>query len=948
MKTFSKLFAALLLSGFLFSSSLAQYKLDAPIPVDPSVKVGKLSNGLTYFIRRNPKPEKKVELRLAVNAGSVQENDNQRGLAHFMEHMGFNGSKHFPKNELVDFLQKTGVDFGADLNAYTSFDETVYILSLPADDANIVDKGFLVLEDWAFNNLLDKEEVEKERGVVLEESRLSKGSWERMSRQYFPKLLNGSKYAQRLPIGTDEVLKTFKYETLKKFYTDWYRPDLMAVMVVGDIDPAEAEKKIIDHFGKFKNPPAAPARPSIIPIKTRTAPEALVITDDEATNTTIQIYNYVKQATPVKTWAAYRQSIVEGLVSSLISQRLAELTQKENPPFIFANTSYSQFIRGYNSFSSFAVLGEGTVQNALDALMEETNRARRFGFLQTELERAKASLLNGAERAYNERDKSESGALIWQYVSNFLQGTAIPGAEHRYRFLQQVLPGISLKEINALASKMPGTNNAFAMIQAPSSVKSKLPNNNGLLKALVAANNKPVTAYQEKALATELLPEAPKAGQVTASTTNEKLGTTDITLSNGITITLKPTNYKNDEVLMDAWRWGGFQNGPLADKQNAKYAAMLVQQMGAGNFSPTDLRKFLAGKSVNVSPYINDHEEGIEGSSSVKDFETFLQLVNLYLTAPRKDASLFNSYVSKQKASLKFIMQDPEAYFADTVGRVAYNNNPWNDVVPRAEDFDKINLDRSFEIYKERLGNVYGMHFTFVGKLDPQTVTPLLEKYLGSLPSSPRENAFKDNGIRMIQGPRTIAVQKGKESQSFINLMFEGEADDSRESRLKLAALLEAINIRITEKLREEMSGIYGGGLYGSIEKRPYVHYKIVANIPCGPENVQKLTDSLIAIIKSVQEKGVEQKDLDKVKETWKKQYEVGLQNNGYWLSQLSNAWINRTNPENILDYEQKVNALTTDDLKEAAQRFLPLDKMVKALLFPENVKLPEEPKKAF
>lgn len=948
MKTFSKLLAALLLSGFLFSTSLAQYNLNAPIPVDPSVKVGKLSNGLTYYIRKNPKPEKKVELRLAINAGSVLENDNQRGLAHFMEHMGFNGSKHFPKNELVDFLQKTGVDFGADLNAYTSFDETVYILSLPADDPTIVDKGFLVLEDWAFNNLLDKDEVEKERGVVLEESRLSKGSWERMSRQYFPKLLNGSKYAQRLPIGTDDVLKTFKYETLKKFYTEWYRPNLMAVMVVGDIDPADAEKKIIAHFGKFTNPAGVPARPSIIPIKPRTAPEALVITDDEATNTTIQIYNYVKQATPVKTWAAYRQNIVQSLVSSLISQRLAELTQKENPPFIFANTSYSEFIRGYNSFSSFAVLGEGSVQNALDALMEETNRARKFGFLQTELDRVKASLLNGAERAYNERDKSESGTLIWQYVSNFLQGSAIPGAEHRYRFLQQVLPGISLKEINALASQMPGTNNAFAMIQAPSSVKSKLPDNSGLLKGLVAANNKPVTPYQEKALATELLPKAPTPGQVTASTTNEKLGTTDITLSNGVTITLKPTNYKNDEVLMDAWRWGGFQNGPLADKQNAKYAAMLVQQMGAGNFSPTDLRKFLAGKSVNVSPYINDHEEGIEGSSSVKDFETFLQLVNLYMTTPRKDASLFNSYVSKQKASLKFIMQDPEAYFADTVGRVAYNNNPWNDVVPRAEDFDKINLDRSFDIYKERFGNAYGMHFTFVGKLDPKTVTPLLEKYLGSLPSSPKENAFKDNGIRMIQGPRTIAVQKGKESQSFINLMFEGEADDSRESRLKLAALLEAINIRITEKLREEMSGIYGGGLYGSIEKRPYVHYKIVANIPCGPENVQKLTDSLVAIIKNVQEKGVEQKDLDKVKETWKKQYEVGLQNNGYWLSQLSNAWINRTNPENILDYEQKVSALTTDDLKEAALRFLPLDKMVKALLFPENVKMPEEPKKAF
>lgn len=948
MKTISKLLTALLLLAFLHSAVQAQYNLTAPIPVDPSVKVGKLSNGLTYYIRKNAKPEKKVELRLALNAGSVQENDNQRGLAHFMEHMGFNGSKHFPKNELVDFLQKTGVDFGADLNAYTSFDETVYILSLPAEDPNIIEKGFLVLEDWAFNNLLDKEEVEKERGVVLEESRLSKGSWERMSRQYFPKLLNGSKYAERLPIGTDEVLKNFKYETLRKFYTEWYRPNLMAVIVVGDIDPAEAEKKIIEHFGKAKNPPAAPVRPAIIPIKPRTAPEALVITDDEATNTTIQIYNYVKEATPVKTWAAYRQSIVEGLVSSLIGQRLSELTQKENPPFIYASTSYSQFIRGYNSFSSFAVLGQGSAQDALDALMQETNRARRFGFLQSEVDRAKANLLNGAERGYNERDKSESGVLVWQYVNNFLQGTAIPGAEHRYRFLQQVLPTITLQEINGVAAKMPGTNNAFAMIQAPSKMKDQLPDNSGLLKALVTANNKPVTAYQEKALAKELLPQAPTPGSVTNTATNAKLGTTDITLSNGVTITLKPTTHKNDEILMDAWRWGGFHNSTLADKENAKYAATLVKQMGAGSFSPTDLRKFLAGKTVNVSPYINDHEEGIEGSSSVKDFETFLQLLNLYLTNPRKDASLFNSYVSKQKASLQFIMQDPSAYFADTVSHVAYNNNPWSDAVPSAADFDKINLDRSFDIYKEKLGNVYGMHFTFVGKLDPQTAIPLLEKYIGSLPTTARENAFKDNGIRLVQGPRTIAVQKGKESQSFINLMFEGEADDSRETRLKLAALLEAINIRITEKLREEMSGIYGGGLYGGIEKRPYVHYKIVANIPCGPENIQKLTDSLVAIIKNIQLNGVEQKDLDKVKETWKKQYEVGVQNNSYWLNHLSNSWINRTDPENILNYEQKVSELTVQDLQDAAKKFLPLDKMVKALLYPENFKMPEEPKKAF
>src|SRR5687768_1440201 len=487
MKFCFKPLLSFVLLGFFYSVSFAQYKLTDPLPIDPNVKVGKLSNGLTYYIRKNVKPEKKLELRLAVNAGSVQENDNQRGLAHFMEHMGFNGSKNFPKNELVDFLQKTGVDFGADLNAYTSFDETVYILSLPTEEPGLVDKGFTVLEDWAFNNLLDKKEIEKERGVVLEESRLSKGSWERMSRKYFPKLLNGSKYADRLPIGKDEILKNFKYETLKSFYTNWYRPNLMAVIVVGDIDPADAEKKIIAHFGKFKNPATAPVRPAIIPMKQRTAPEALVVTDDEATSTYVQLYNYVKPAKTVKTWAAYRESIIEGLVSSLIGQRLSELTQKENPPFVFANTSFSQFIRGYNTFSSFAVIGQGTAQDAINALIAETNRARQFGFLPTELDRAKANLLNGAEKAYNEKDKSESGQIVWQYVNNFLQGTPIPGVENRYKFLQQILPTISLTEVNAVAKKMPGTNNAFALIQAPTNVKDKLPDNAGVLKALVAA-----------------------------------------------------------------------------------------------------------------------------------------------------------------------------------------------------------------------------------------------------------------------------------------------------------------------------------------------------------------------------------------------------------------------------------------------------------------------------
>jgi zinc protease len=926
---------------FFYVISFGQYNLKDPLPVDPNVKVGKLANGLTYYIRKNAKPEKRLELRLAVNAGSVLENNDQRGLAHFMEHMSFNGSKNFPKNKLVDYLQKAGVEFGADLNAYTDFDETVYILPIPTDDEAVVEKGFTVLEDWAFNNLFDKNEIEKERGVVLEESRLSKGSDERMSRQYFPRLFNGSKYAERLPIGKDEILKTFKPETLKNFYKTWYRPNLVAVIVVGDIEPAEAEKKIKAHFSKFTNPVNATARPSIIPIKQRTAPDAMVVTDDEATNTFLEIYNFVKPAKKIKTWADYRESTVEGLVSSLINRRLTELTQKPNPPFVFANTGFQPFIRGYNSFTSFAVLGEEPMRDAVDALIEETNRARQFGFLQTELDRAKASLMNAAEKSFNEKDKSESGAIVQQYVNNFLDGNPIPGVEHRYKFLQQVLSTISLQEINALAKQMPSTANAFTLVEAPTKLKDKLPNNAELLKALVAANNKPVKAYEEKAVASALLDKDPMPGKITAETKNEKLGTTDLTLSNGVTITIKPTTLKNDEIQMDTWRFGGFHNFDLADKENAQYAAQLVGQMGVKDMSPTDLTKFMAGKTVSVTPYINNNEEGIEGRSSVKDFETFLQLMYLYYTQPRKDEGLFKSFVTKEKASTQFYMQDPQAWYQDTLNKVIFNNNPWSDdPVPGPEDYDKLNLDKSFSIYNRIFGNVYGMHYTFVGNIDPEKAKPLLEKYIGSLPSSPMENKYKDNGVRLIKGLTEANLKKGKESQSVINFIFEGETEYNREEKMNLAALLEVMNIKIIEKLREEMSGIYGGGMYGTVVKRPYVHYTVTAQLPCGPENVEKLEKALTELIKDAQEKGIEQKDLDKVKETWKKQYHVNLQSNDYWLGVLSNAFIDQTNPENILDYEQRVNAITVEDLQKAAKKFLTMNNMVKAVLYPESSKI--------
>ena len=937
-----------LIALFIGVQSFCQFKLTDPVPVDPNVKIGKLSNGLTYYIRKNTKPDNKVELRLAVNAGSVLEDADQRGLAHFMEHMSFNGSKNFPKNELVDYLQKVGVQFGADLNAYTGFDETVYMLPISSDNAETLEKGFTVLEDWAGNNLFDTAEINKERGVVLEESRLSKGAQQRMMRQYFPKLFNGSKYAERLPIGSDSILKTFKPETLQRFYKQWYRPDLMAVIVVGDIDPAIAEQKIKAHFSGFKNPAAEKPRPSIIPIQARTKPEAMVITDEENTNTILQIFNFIRPSKKIKTWADYRQDLLDDMVSSLISQRLQELTQKEDPPFVYGFTGQQSFIRGYDAFISVAVLGNNTEKEAMDALMAETERARKFGFLPAEIERVKASILNGAEKAFNEKDKSQSAQLVQGYLNNFLQGTPVTGPENRYKFIRQVLPSITAAEINAAAKKMPEANNAFALLLAPAKMKDKLPSGIEVLKDMVAATKQTVKPYEEKAVAQTLMDKEPAPGKITKETTNEKLGTTNITLSNGVTITLKPTTFKNDQILMDAWRWGGYYRFPLAEKDNAKHAAEIVSEMGVKDLSPSDLEKFLSGKTAEAHPYLNESEEGIEGSSSVKDFETFLQLVNLYFTQPRKDESLFKSFITKEKGMLQFLKGNPQVFYQDTLMKIIYNNNPWMTAVPTEEEYAHLNLDTVLSVYKQIFGNADGMHFTFVGNLDANTVKPLLQKYLGSLPASPTEHEYKDLGIRPVKGVVEANIKKGKEAKSLINVFWSGETQYSREESMALKALIDVLNIKIIEKLREELGGMYSGGLGGAITKRPYVHYTVSANIPTGPESVDKLTNALFGIIKDAQQNGVDQKDLDKVKETWKKHYQTQLQENNFWLNSLSQAFIDQNDPENILDYEQKVDALTVADLQKAAQKFLPMNNYVKAVLYPENAEVPGGVKKTF
>ncbi len=934
-----KFFIRLLLLLLVANFSFAQSNLTDKLPISPEIKMGKLSNGLTYYIRKNARPENKVELRLALKAGSILEDDDQQGLAHFTEHMAFNGSAHFKKNDLVSFLQSIGVKFGADLNAYTGFDETVYILPIPVDKPENLEQGFLVLEDWASTVAFESAEIEKERGVVLEEERLGKGAQERMMKKLLPLILQGSKYGVRLPIGKSETLKTFKPETIKRFYKDWYRPDLMSVMVVGTMDPTEVEALIKKHFEKLKAP--AKERPrAYAEVPSRPASEGFSITDPEATNHIMQIFYATEKAKVQTTIGDYRANIVKNLTSQMLGQRMQELTQKAEPPFVFGGSDRGEFVHGYEFYFAFALVGKAGVTPAINALVQENERARKFGFTKGELDRAKKSLMRNMEQAYNEREKSESSDYVEEYVRNFLNEEPIPGIENEYNYHKQFLDGITLQEINEFTAKnIPSSSEKkLVAFQGPEKADFKIPTDAELLAIVAEAEKLPVTPYEEKAVAASLMDTAPEGGRIIFDKKNAELGTSELTLGNGVKVIVKPTDFKNDQIVLSGFQFGGQSLYDSKDLPSTQYASTLVSQMGVGNFSPTDLRKTLAGKTVNASPRLTNLTEGISGQSGTADVETMLQLIHLYFTKPRKDEELFKSFVTKQQAMVQNMMSDPRTVFQDSVQRMLFAFNPRGPRFPRAKDFEKINVDRSLEIYKERFGNARGWTFYIVGSFEMAKLKPLIATYLGTLPSaSTAPPSFRDLGVRPVKGVVKKEIKKGNEPKSFISIAFTGEALFSDGEQLRLQALIELMNIKLIETLREELSGIYGGGMNGSLSKNPYNSYTINVSLPCGPENVDKLIKATFAEIQKVKDSGPTEADLNKVKEAFSKQYQEDLKDNNYWLSRLQRSTELGSSPADLLTVETRMKAVTAKDVQEAAKKYFNMDNYFQAVLNPEK-----------
>ena len=904
------------------------------LPLDPAVRAGKLPNGFTYYIRHNEEPKNRVIFYLANKVGSILETDDQRGLAHFMEHMSFNGTKHFPKNELVDYLQKSGVRFGADLNAYTSFDETVYQLPIASDKPELVQGGLQVMRDWAQEALLDPVEIDKERGVVLEEKRLGKGASERMRRVYFPMIMNHSRYADRMPIGVDTVLNNFKTATIKSFYRDWYRPDLQALIVVGDINVDEIEKDIKKKFSDLKNPPNE--RPRIaytVPLTGKN--QFISVTDKENRATSAEIL--IKHPEEiVRTAADYRKLLIRSLFNEMLSDRYEEVTRQADPPYVSGGAGIGNFINGLDDYSARVTAKPGELEKGLKALWRETVRVKIFGFTEPELERAKKSYLSVLEFGLKEKGKTASTRYVNEYLQYFLKGTTAPGISEEYRLTQKDLPTITLKDINAIGKEYIKPTDRDILITAPESEKVKLPNQSTVESWLSQVEAEPLQPYKDEMSKLPLLSHEPVAGKIVKEETDEVLHTTTLTLSNGVKVVLKPTDFQNNQVLLSGFAPGGTSLYSDADFQSARYAANLTSISGLGNYSASELRKYLSGKQAGAGVGISEDYQTASGGCSTGDLETMLQLVYGDFTEPRMDKAAFDGFINRNKGFLANMGNDPNIVFGDTVNAVL-NQGSLRRASSTIATLEQINSDRAFEIYKERFADASNFTFIFVGSLQTEKIKPLLEKYLGGLPCTHKGETYKDLGIRPPNGRIEKTVYKGTEAKATVNLVFTGNFNYSAAEKVQMDALKEVLQIRLIERLREDESGVYSPRVGEGVDKYPQSRYHFVISFGCGPQNVEKLIASALDEINKLKTSGPPQANVDKFKAEDQRIKETDLKSNTWWLDYLVTGLQNQDDLHELNTYNSDLSKVTQASLKIMAEKYLSGKNYIKLVLMPDH-----------
>jgi zinc protease len=912
----------------------ATVALDQQIPLDPAITTGRFENGLRYFIRTTKKPEKRAELRLVVDVGSIVEETDQLGLAHFVEHMAFNGTKNFPKQETVTFLESLGMRFGPSVNASTSFDETIYMLQVPTDKPDVLDRSFLILEDWAHGQTFDPAEIDKERGVIREEWRLRRGAGARMQDKQLPVMLKGSRYAERIPIGTMEVIDNFTHDRLIQFYKDWYRPDLMTVIAVGDFDPAAVEKMIRAHFEKIPAARAPKMRP-VFPVPDHPGTLFAVATDKEASSANITVYSKMDLRDP-RTVGAYRSQIVERLFSSMLGGRFSELAQKPDAPFLGAGGGRGLFVRTKSVSTLSAGVKGDAIEKTLDVLFTEIDRVARFGFTPGELDRTKQNVMVGLERAMKEKDNTPAASIAGELVRHVTDRETVPGIAYEFALYQRFMPEITLVEVNALAKSWVPDSSRVITVSAPEKEGFAVPDEKALTTVLASVAGKTITAYVDTVDAAPLLDPLPSSGAVVKTEAKPAFGITEWQLANGVKVVLKPTDFKEDEILFRASSYGGSSLAPDADYVPASGASTVVAIGGIGRFSAIELRKKMTGKAASASTFISEYEEGLSGSSTKKDLETMFQLIHLRFMQPRADAESFSVMQGQMKSTLPLQRANPAFLFSEALTTALYGNH-LRRRLPTLETVEQMNLEKSLAFYKDRFADAGDFTFVFVGSFNPAEIKPLVERYLGSLPSSGRKESWKDVGIRFARGAAERRVEKGVEPKSQAAIVFTGDFQFTQDERIAINALGEVLQTRLHETLREDLGGTYGVSAGANYVRIPVPEYTMSVSFSCAPERTEELVKAVFAQVELLKAEGPTDKQVNDTREKLLRDYETNQKQNGYWVSQLLMRYQMGDPVDSLFGLTEYYKKLTPALIQDAAKRYLNPANHVKVTLFPEK-----------
>ena len=917
---------------------------DAPLPFDPAVVRGALSNGLVYYIRHNEEPRGRGQLSLVVKAGSVLEEDEQRGLAHFVEHMAFNGTARFAKQEIVDYIESIGSSFGADLNAQTGYDHTMYFLEIPTDDPEILETAFQILSDWAYAISFAPDEVELERGVVLEEWRLYQGFSSRFQTNLFPLLFGASRYSDRSPIGLPEILETAPVEQLRAYYERWYRPDLMAVVAVGDFDPALIEAKISQHFAPPPEGEAAAERAAVadrtdrpsFAIPDNDAPRIDVFTDPEAPGTQLIL---VRKVAPEagRDVAAFRRVAVEQLAFMMLNARLFERGQAADPPWLWSGAGHSGLVQPLDILTFTIVVEQAGVERGFTALLEELQRVRQHGFTDSELAREKVNLLSSVEREYTQRDQRRSGQLANRYADHFLTGTPVPGVEAEWELYQALLPQVSLAEIDALADSWSQPGNTVLLVLGPEGID---PSGGDVLAAalqaqLDGADTLAVAAYEDTFDDVPLLATIPTPGSIVEEESIESIDAVRWTLSNGITVIAKQTDFRDDEVRFSGYSPGGHSLVSDADHVSAQHAAELVAGSGVGLHDSVTLEKLLAGKRVSVTPYIGELFEGLSGSASPQDLESLFQLITLYATAPRLDPDYFSTFEARLRSVAEVRPTQPDAVLFDTANTLLSQEHLRRRPLS-LELIEELSLERAEAVYADRFADLGDATFVFVGAFDWDELRSLTETYLASLPSAGRAEQWRDVGVDPPDGVVEQVVRSGIEPRSATVWVFAGDAEWSREEALALEVAGEMLGIRLRERVREELGGTYSIQVSASARLLPDQEYQVAIIFGSDPSRAEELADE-VAVELDWLRTGGDQGNLDTVKELLRTTRKEQLRDNGFWLGQIRAATQRGESLTEIGRFEERLEALTLEQVAAAARRYLPPDRYVRVVLLPED-----------